>query len=140
MKCLVAAVLFCAAFSLHAAETDKNVWLTGTVFLGTKKQLMFRADDPIPGNTTGRFVFLDIAPQSKSIVFPICLQAAEDHAKRRLYGQLTPTGRQKDRNSPSVRFTVWRAHSPSEPDDSPLHDQLLFGSGPDSEKSPTKPK
>jgi hypothetical protein len=140
MKRLFAAGLFLAAVSLHAAGTDKDIWLTGTVFLGTKEQLMFRAEDPIAGNATGRFVFLDIAPQSESIVFPICLQASKDHVKRRLYGQLTPSRRHKDRNKPSLRFTVWRAHSLSEADDSPLHDQILFGAGSAPEPSPGKPK
>jgi len=140
MKRLFATALLWAAVSLQATGKDKNVWLTGTVFLGTKNQLMFRADDPIAGNATGRFVFFDVAPQSKHIVFPICLEASKDHVKRRFYGQLTPVRGHKDRNTPSFRFTVWRAHSPSEPDDSSLHDEILFGASSTPEASPSEPK
>ena len=140
MKPLFAAGLLWAAVSMQATGNDKNIWLTGSVFLGTKKQLMFRADDPIAGNATGRFVFFDIAPQSKHIVFPICLEASKNNVKRRFYGQLTPVRGHKDKNSPSFRFTVWRAHSLSEPGDSPLHDQILFGASSTPEPSPSKPK
>lgn len=115
-------LLFLAlALPLRAEEKPEPppVWLSGDVFI-ENNVLLFRAEKPIEGNTTGDVVLLGTTKAAADLLLPAYEQAAEKGVRLRLYGVLMPRrGEPPDWNGPlpSLQFVTWKVHLPDEPDD-----------------------
>src|SRR5205823_1681745 len=82
-------------------ETAKyETWITGEVF-SESDLLLFRADRPIPGNTTQNVVLLGAQLGLEKVLIPMYFKAVEKRATLRLYGVLVPTEALLDRSSQS---------------------------------------
>ncbi len=129
MRRLLPIILLGAAVSAFAADDLKKyeVWITGDVLIDKKDRLLFRAEKPVQGNSTGNLVLLGATKQTMNVLLPMYMKAAEKHMKVRLYGLLVPDPDPKDPKSPSVQFITWKAHLPSDPDDLPVQDKIFFG-------------
>lgn len=129
MRCLLPIILLGAAVSAFAADDLKkyDVWITGDVLIDKKDRLLFRANKPVQGNSTGRLVLLGATKQTMNVLLPMYMKAAEKHMKVRLYGVLVPDPDAKDPKSPSVQFITWKVHLPSDPDDLPIQDKIFLG-------------
>jgi hypothetical protein len=123
-------LLLTAAFSCTCAAANLEkyaVWVTGDVINDPKEGLMFRADKPVQGNTTGNLVYLAV-PQDLSKTFaPMCYRAAEKHMKLRLYGAFLPHSGSKDRKHSSVNFLIWKMHLPTDPEELPPDQKTFVG-------------
>ena len=93
-----------------------GLWVTGDVINDAKQSLLFRADKPVEGNTTGSLVYLAVPEDLAKTFGPMCHRAAERHMKLRLHGTFLPHSGPKDLHQPSVNFVVWELHSPNDPD------------------------
>ena len=102
------------------------MWVTGDVIYDKKEGLMFRADKPVQGNTTGALVFLAVNEDLAKVLAPMYYRAAEKHMKLRLYGAFFPHSGPKNPNQPSVNFLTWKAHLPSDPDELPPDQKVIF--------------
>jgi hypothetical protein len=129
MRRLLPIILLSAAVSTFTADELKKyeVWITGDVLIGKKQQLLFRANKAVQGNNTGNLVLLGSTRQTMNVLLPMYMKAAEKHMKLRLYGLLVPDPSVKDPKMPSVQFITWKVHMPSDPDDLPIQDKILFG-------------
>ena len=45
----------------------------------------------------------------------------------RLYGAFLPSSRPKDQDHPSVNFLIWKLHLPSDPNELPPDQKVIFG-------------
>jgi len=111
-------------------ETAKyETWITGEVF-SEGQGILFRADKPIAGNTTGNVVTLGVKRGLENVLLPIYMKAAEVRATLRLYGVLMPTEallpslKQTSPEKPSVTFVTWKCHSPTDPDEVPESERV----------------
>jgi len=117
-----------ASIVYHRDELVKHgVWVTGDVINDPKEGLMFRADQPVEGNTTGALVYLALTEDLAKSFAPMCYRAAERHMQLRLHGAFLPHSGGKDRSHPSVNFLFWGIHMPSEPDELPPDQKTHFG-------------
>jgi len=103
-----------------------EVWITGDVFI-ENGQLMFHADKPIQGNTTGMVVRLGSTKEEANFLLPLYSKSADKNMKLRLYGLLVSDPNTKDPKSPSVSFITWKAHLPTDPDDLPNNRKIIIG-------------
>jgi hypothetical protein len=94
-------------------------WVTGDVINDTQQGLMFRADKPVEGNTTGNLVSLAVSEELAKTFAPMCYRAAERHRKLRLHGAFLPHSGRNASDRPSVFFVFWGIHMPEEPDKLP---------------------
>ena len=100
---------------------SKPLWITGEVFT-EKHVLFFRADGPVPNNTTGRVVVLAAVREGKDTLLPFYFKAAEKRIRLRLYGDLRPFSGSFPGYSaplPSLVFVTWKVHTPDDPDELP---------------------
>ena len=104
-------------------------WVTGDVINDPKQGLLFRADKPVEGNTTGSLVYLAVPEDLAKTFAPMCYRAAERHMKLRLHGAFLPHSAPKDPNHPSVNFVIWGIHMPEEPDELPPDKKTYLGAG-----------
>jgi hypothetical protein len=113
--------------ALAADDTAKYaVWITGDPIMQDGK-LMFRADKPVQGNTTGNVVLLGATKQTINFLAAAYMKAAEKHMTLRLYGVLVPIPDAKDPKAPSVEFITWKLHLPSDPDELPAGSKIILG-------------
>lgn len=116
------------AATCGASELEKYaVWITGDVINDKKEGLIFRADKPVQGNTTGNLVYLAVTEDLAKVIAPMCYRAAEKHMQLRLYGAFLPHSGPKDPKHPSVNFLIWKVHLPSDPDELPPDQKIIFG-------------
>jgi hypothetical protein len=128
--CRIRALIVLVALASTCAGSDLEkyaVWVTGDVISDPKEGLMFRADKPVKTNTTGNLVCLAVTEDTAKVLAPMCYQAAEKHMKLRLYGALPPSSRPKDQDHPSVNFLIWKLHLPSDPNELPPDQKVIFG-------------
>lgn len=104
-----------------------GLWVTGDVINEANQGLLFRADKPVDGNTTGSLVYLAVPEDLAKTFGPMCYRAAEQHMKLRLHGTFLPHSGSKDPHQPSVNFVVWGLHSPDEPDELPPAKKTYVG-------------
>jgi hypothetical protein len=123
-----------AQFILMDVEEDSaidelkkyEVWITGDVFI-QNRQLMFRTEKPVQGNTTGSVVLLGSTKEQANFLLPAYSKAADKHMKLRLYGLLISNPNAKDPTLPSVSFITWKVHLPTDPDDLPNNQKIIIG-------------
>jgi hypothetical protein len=124
----IIAVITAVAATCAASELEKYaVWVTGDVINDMKEGLMFRADKPVQGNTTGNLVYLAVTEDLAKTFAPMCYQAAEKHTQLRLYGAFLPHSGPKDPKLPSVNFLIWKIHLPSDPDELSPDQKIIVG-------------
>jgi hypothetical protein len=123
LAAIVGLALTCAATDLERYA----VWVTGDVINDEKEGLMFRADKPVQGDTTGNLVYLAVTEDTAKVLAPMYHKAAEKHLKLRLYGAFLPSSRARDPNHPSINLLTWKVHLPSDPDDLPGDQKIIFG-------------
>jgi hypothetical protein len=131
MRAIFAAIMLGAiapAIPAGTVSQYEEVWLTGKMIFAGRNGLLFLADQPVEGNRTGRFITVRIAKEARNLLLPIYMKAVERHASLRLYGHLVPESSHKSSTSPTIQFVTWKAHLPSDPDDWPMHDTIIFGS------------
>ena len=112
-------------------ETRKfETWITGVVS-SNEGSLFFQTDQPIEGNSTQNLVLLGVQRGLEKSLLPLYCKAAEEKMTLRLYGVLVPTEEllpyQKcEEGTPSMCFVTWKCHLPSDPDEIPQSEKLLF--------------
>jgi len=102
----------------ETGKTGSEMWITGEVF-GRNNTLFFRADRPVQGNPLGNVLLLRATKESAASLFPMYMEAAEQHKKLRLYGKLLPFSGPLPGNTeplPNVQFVTWKLHLPGDPD------------------------
>jgi hypothetical protein len=132
MRTLIITVLLIAATSFGSTDDDITKyaqWITGDMLL-KDGVLAFRADKPIQGNRTGDVVLVGPNRDGVNTMGPLLMRAAERRLKVRLYGVLQKTSTSLPGHHgklPSVQFIVWKIHLPTDPDDLPPGEKLIFG-------------
>jgi hypothetical protein len=127
----VLALFSVAAVAVICAASDLEkyaLWVTGDVINDPKEGLMFRADKPVQGNTTGNLIYLAVTEDLSKTFAPMCYRAAEKHMKLRLYGAFLPHSGPKEPNHPSVNFLIWKIHLPSDPPELASDQKTIMGS------------
>jgi hypothetical protein len=128
---IIAALLLATKVHSFAAEdiTKYAQWITGDIFI-KNGILLFRADKTVQGNRTGDVVLVGPTKDGVNTTGPMLMRAAERHVKLRLYGVLqaaSPTFPGHHEKLPSVQFIVWKLHFPTDPDDLPPGEKIIFG-------------
>ena len=128
---IVAGLLLTAVWVASAHEDDEKYaqWITGDMLLWDGI-LAFRADKPIVGNRTKDVVFVGPPRDAVNTMGALLARAAERKMKVRLYGVLQNTSTTfpgHHKNLPSVQFIVWKIHVPTDPDDLPPGEKIIYG-------------
>ena len=115
---------------LHGEIAKYETWITGEVF-SDGKNLLFRAERPIDGNTMENVVLLGVQKGLEKSLMPLYFKAAERRAILRMYGVLIPNKApmpswEEKPGIPSVSFITWKCHSPSDPDELPEDERVEF--------------
>ena len=132
MRAFIFAVLLLATTWFASADEDTGKyaqWITGDMLLWDGI-LAFRADKRVQGNRTGDVVLVGPTREGVNTMGPLLMRAAERKLKVRLYGVLQKTSTSfpgHHQKLPSVQFIVWKLHLPSDPDDLPPGEKLIFG-------------
>jgi len=110
------------------ATVKYETWITGDVFF-EKSGILFRAEQPITGNTTGNVVTLGVKRGLENVLLPLYVKAAERRATLRLYGLLVPSegilpSYEPSPETPSITFVTWKLHLPSDPDEVPESERM----------------
>ena len=132
MRAFIFALLLLATRSFASADEDTEKyaqWITGDMLLWDGV-LAFRADKPVQGNRTGDVVLVGPTRGGVNTVGPLLVRAAERKLKVRLYGVLQQNSTSfpgHHKKLPSVRFIVWKVHVPTDPDDLPQGEKIIFG-------------
>jgi hypothetical protein len=130
MRCLLFLLALGAALAATCVANDLDkyaVWVTGDVINDKKDGLMFRADKPVQGNTTGNLVYLAVSEDLAKTFAPMCYRAAEKHMKLRLYGAFLPHSGPSDPKHPSVNFLIWKIHLPTDPEELSPDQKVIYG-------------
>ena len=88
MRRLIIAIIV-VSVALHTssgAATPSALWITGDLFI-KDDLLLFRADKPVEGNTTGDVVLIGSTKDATSSMGPLLMRAAERKLKLRFYGE-----------------------------------------------------
>jgi len=106
-------------FKYEAQKTAASeMWITGEVF-SRNDVLFFRVDTPVKGNPLGNVLLLRATKETANSLFPMYMEAAEQHKKLRLYGKLAPFSGTLPGNTdplPNVQFVTSKLHLPADPD------------------------
>ena len=104
-------------------------WITGDMLLWNGI-LVFRADKPVEGNRTKEVVFVGPTRDGVNTTGPLLMRAAERKLKVRLYGVLQKISTSfpgHHKKLPSVQFIVWKQHMPTDSDDLPPGEKIIYG-------------
>ena len=132
MRALTVAIALLASASLASADEDIEKyaqWITGDMLLWDGV-LAFRADKPVQDNRTGDVVLVGPTRDGVNTMGPLLMRAAERKLKVRLYGVLQKASASfpgHHKKLPSVQFIVWKIHVPTDPDDLPPGEKIMFG-------------
>ena len=132
VRLVIIAILLIGATSFGSADDDITKyaqWITGDMLL-KDGILAFRADKRVEGNRTGDIVLVGPTKDGANTMGPLLMRSAERHLKVRLYGVLQKTSTSFPGHHgklPSVQFIVWKIHLPTDPDDLPPGEKVMFG-------------